>query len=242
MSDQLCLNLQGVHTHIGHYHILQGVDMAVPRGGVTMLLGRNGAGKTTTMRTIMGLWQASQGRVTFNGNDITKKETHDIAKGGISYVPEDMGIFSALSVKENMILAARTGDMDETRLDWIFQLFPAMKKFWNWPAGNLSGGQKQMLAISRAVIEPSSLLLVDEPTKGLAPAIIGALTEAFIELKQTDTTILMVEQNFQMAKTIGDTVCVMDDGRVVHSGKMSDLAENEQLQEQLLGLSMGAHQ
>jgi branched-chain amino acid transport system ATP-binding protein len=169
-------------------------------------------------------------------------ETHDISKNGISYVPEDMGIFSALSVKENMILAARTGEMDEARLDWIFQLFPAMKKFWNWPAGNLSGGQKQMLAISRAVIEPSSLLLVDEPTKGLAPAIIGALTEAFVELKQTDTTILMVEQNFQMAKTIGDTVCVMDDGRVVHSGKMSDLAENEQLQEQLLGLSMGAHQ
>ncbi|WP_028879034.1 ABC transporter ATP-binding protein [Terasakiella pusilla] len=242
MSDQLCLNLQGVHTHIGQYHILQGVDMKVPRGGVTMLLGRNGAGKTTTMRTIMGLWQASQGSVTFNGSDITKMETHDISKNGISYVPEDMGIFSALSVKENMILAARTGEMDEARLDWIFQLFPAMKKFWNWPAGNLSGGQKQMLAISRAVIEPSSLLLVDEPTKGLAPAIIGALTEAFVELKQTDTTILMVEQNFQMAKTIGDTVCVMDDGRVVHSGKMSDLAENEQLQEQLLGLSMGAHQ
>jgi branched-chain amino acid transport system ATP-binding protein len=242
MSDQLCLNLQGVHTHIGQYHLLQGVDMKVPRGGVTMLLGRNGAGKTTTMRTIMGLWQASQGSVTFNGSDITKMETHDISKNGISYVPEDMGIFSALSVKENMILAARTGEMDEARLDWIFQLFPAMKKFWNWPAGNLSGGQKQMLAISRAVIEPSSLLLVDEPTKGLAPAIIGALTEAFVELKQTDTTILMVEQNFQMAKTIGDTVCVMDDGRVVHSGKMSDLAENEQLQEQLLGLSMGAHQ
>lgn len=242
MSDQLCLNLQGVHTHIAQYHILQGVDMQVPRGGVTMLLGRNGAGKTTTMRTIMGLWQASQGSVTFNGSDITKMETHDISKSGISYVPEDMGIFSALSVKENMILAARTGEMDEKRLEWIFELFPAMKKFWNWPAGNLSGGQKQMLAISRAVIEPSSLLLVDEPTKGLAPAIIGALTEAFVELKQTDTTILMVEQNFQMAKTIGDTVCVMDDGRVVHSGKMSDLAENEQLQEQLLGLSMGAHQ
>ncbi len=242
MSEKLCLHMKAVHTHIGQYHILQGVDLSVPRSGVTMLLGRNGAGKTTTMRTIMGLWQASQGQIFYHQDDITAKDTHEIAKLGIAYVPEDMGIFSSLSVKENMVLAARTGEMDDTRLQWIFQLFPAMNKFWNWPAGNLSGGQKQMLAISRAVIEPSSLLLVDEPTKGLAPAIIGALTEAFIELKQTDTTILMVEQNFQMAKTIGDKVCVMDDGRVVHSGTMAGLAENEQLQEQLLGLSMGAHQ
>jgi branched-chain amino acid transport system ATP-binding protein len=234
--------MQGVHTHIEQYHILQGVDLTVPRGGVTMLLGRNGAGKTTTMRTIMGLWMASQGTLTFNGKQINGEQTHEIAKMGISYVPEDMGIFSGLSVKENMLLAARSGELNDERLNWIFDLFPAMKKFWNWPAGNLSGGQKQMLAISRAIIEPSSLLLVDEPTKGLAPAIIGALTEAFIQLKETDTTILMVEQNFQMAKTVGDTVCVMDDGRIVHSGQMKELAENEKLQEQLLGLSMGAHQ
>jgi branched-chain amino acid transport system ATP-binding protein len=242
MSEEICLSLSGVHTHIEQYHILQGVDLLVPKGGVTMLLGRNGAGKTTTMRTIMGLWHASQGSLIFEGQDITKDQTYEIAKKGIAYVPEDMGIFSALSVKENMVLAARSGVMDEERLDWIFDLFPAMKKFWNWPAGNLSGGQKQMLAISRAVIEPCHLLLVDEPTKGLAPAIIGALTEAFQKLKKMDTTILMVEQNFMMARTVGDTVAIMDDGHIVHAGSMAELSQDDALQEQLLGLSMGAHQ
>lgn len=244
MSNKIenCLSLKDVHTYIAQYHILQGVNLNVPKGGVTMLLGRNGAGKTTTMRTIMGLWQVHSGQKTFENKDITQEKTPSLSQMGISYVPEDMGIFSTLSVKENMILAARQGEVDDTRLNWIFDLFPAIKKFWLWPAGNLSGGQKQMLAISRAIIEPSRLLLIDEPTKGLAPAIIQALTHAFLELKKTNTTILLVEQNFQLAKTVGDHVCVMDDGHIVHNGRMADLVENESLQEELLGLSMGAHQ
>ncbi|MEN2979209.1 ABC transporter ATP-binding protein [Tistrella bauzanensis] len=236
------LTLQGVHTHIAQYHILQGVDLVVPRGGLAMLLGRNGAGKTTTLRTIMGLWHASQGRITFDGRDITAAETPDLAKGGIAYVPEDMGIFSSLTVRENMLLAARSGPMDDRRLAWIFDLFPALEKFWNWPAGNLSGGQKQMLAIARAIVEPRALLIVDEPSKGLAPAIIGHLIEAFRELKATDTTILMVEQNFSMATALGDTVAVMDDGRVVHAGSMHELAHDGDLQRRLLGLSLDSHQ
>ncbi|WP_229708244.1 ABC transporter ATP-binding protein [Tistrella bauzanensis] len=236
------LTLAGVHTHIAQYHILQGVDLVVPRGGLAMLLGRNGAGKTTTLRTIMGLWHASQGRITFDGRDITAAETPDLAKGGIAYVPEDMGIFSSLTVRENMLLAARSGPMDDRRLAWIFDLFPALEKFWNWPAGNLSGGQKQMLAIARAIVEPRALLIVDEPSKGLAPAIIGHLIEAFRELKATDTTILMVEQNFSMATALGDTVAVMDDGRVVHAGSMHELAHDGDLQRRLLGLSLDSHQ
>ncbi|HEY8605742.1 MAG TPA: ABC transporter ATP-binding protein [Noviherbaspirillum sp.] len=245
VADRPILKLEGVHTHIGAYHILHGVDLEVPRGQLTMLLGRNGAGKTTALRTIMGLWQASQGSIHFDGQDITRRSTPDIARAGIAYVPENMGIFGDLSVKENMLLAARSAgrieQVDQQRLDWIFNLFPAMKKFWLHPAGKLSGGQKQMLAVSRAIVEPRKLLLIDEPSKGLAPAIIANMISAFRELKQTDTTILLVEQNFNFARQLGDTVAVMDDGRIVHRGSMQELAEDEGLQTRLLGLSLAAH-
>ena len=241
MSDIL-LKLEGVHTHIGAYHILHGVDLMVPKGQLTMLLGRNGAGKTTTLRTIMGLWQASQGRLTFGGQDITALNTPQIAGLNIAYVPENMGIFSDLTVKENMLLAARkakhAGQMDEARLQWIFSLFSAVEKFWNHPAGKLSGGQKQMLAVARAIVEPRELLIVDEPSKGLAPAIINNMIDAFAQLKATGTTILLVEQNINFAKRLGDQVAVMDDGRVVHAGSMQALAEDEALQQSLLGLAI----
>ena len=241
MSENL-LTLSGVNTHIGHYHILQGVDFAVPRGELTMLLGRNGAGKTTTLRTIMGLWQASAGSIQFAGQDIERWQTPNIAQLGIAYVPESMGIFAGLSVQENLALAARNGPLDDSRLDWIFRFFPALKKFWFLPAGLLSGGQKQMLAISRSIVEPRKLLLIDEPTKGLAPAIINNLIEAFSELKKTDTTILLVEQNFHAARALGDSVAVMDSGRIVHTGRMAELAANEDMQKKLLGLSLDTHQ
>jgi branched-chain amino acid transport system ATP-binding protein len=240
------LELSGVHTHIGAYHILHGVDLAVPEGQVTMLLGRNGAGKTTTLRTVMGLWAASQGSVSFKGQPITAKPTPDIAQLGIAYVPESMGIFTDLTVQENMVLAARAARdadaLDRARLDWVFGLFPALKKFWLFPAGKLSGGQKQMLAVARAIVEPRALLLIDEPSKGLAPSIIQNLITAFRELKAQATTILLVEQNFMMAKALGDRVAVMDDGRVVHAGAMAELANDDAMQQRLLGLSLGVHQ
>ena len=236
------LTLEGVHTHIGAYHILHGVDLVVPRGELTMLLGRNGAGKTTTLRTIMGLWQASQGRISFGGEDITALNTPAIAQKNIAYVPENMGIFSDLTVKENMLLAARSAQhaaqMDEARLQWIFKLFPAVEKFWNHPAGKLSGGQKQMLAVSRAIVEPRDLLIIDEPSKGLAPAIIQNMIEAFQQLKASGVTILLVEQNIHFAQQLGDTVAVMDNGRVVHAGRMQALAEDTALQQSLLGLAL----
>ena len=241
MSANL-LTLEGVHTHIGAYHILHGVDLVVPRGELTMLLGRNGAGKTTTLRTIMGLWQASQGRLCFNGEDITALATPAIAQKNIAYVPENMGIFSDLTVKENMLLAARSAahaaQMDEARLQWIFQLFPAVQKFWNHPAGKLSGGQKQMLAVSRAIVEPRDLLIVDEPSKGLAPAIVQNMIDAFRQLKHSGVTILLVEQNLHFAQQLGDSVAVMDNGRVVHAGRMQALAEDTALQQSLLGLAL----
>ena len=241
MSNTL-LALEGVHTHIGAYHILHGVDLQVPRGQLTLLLGRNGAGKTTTLRSTMGLWRASKGRVVFAGQDITGWSTPRIAGLGIAYVPENMGIFADLTVKENMLLAARSArharQMDDTRLQWIFLLFPAVEKFWNHPAGKLSGGQKQMLAVARAVIEPRELLIIDEPSKGLAPAIVNNMINAFAQLKAAGVTILLVEQNLHFAKRLGDTVAVMDDGRVVHSGPMAAFAGDEELQQSLLGLAL----
>lgn len=236
------LQLEAVHTHIGAYHILQGVDLEVPQGRLTVLLGRNGAGKTTTLRTIMGLWSVSEGSLRFDGEEIGAAGTPDIARRGIAYVPENMGIFSDLTVRENLVLAARDGEPDAARLEWIFGFFPALKRFWNQAAGTLSGGQKQMLAIARAIVEPRKLLLVDEPTKGLAPAIIQSLIAAFRELKAMETTILLVEQNFNFVRSLGDTVAVMDDGRIVHSGPMAELAEDRELQQKLLGLSLDAHQ
>ena len=242
MADDVLLRLSGVHTHIGRYHILHGVDLAVRAGRLTMLLGRNGAGKTTTLRTVMGLWRASAGTIAFAGQPITARATPGIARLGIAYVPETMGIFGQLTVRENLLLAAGPAGLDAARLARVFAVFPVLKQKFQQAAGTLSGGQKQMVAIARAIVEDRRLIIVDEPTKGLAPAVIGQLIEAFQALKQASTTILMVEQNFHMARSLGDDVAVMDDGRVVHTGTMQDLAADEALQARLLGLSLASHQ
>ena len=240
MSNAI-LRLDDVHTDIAQYHILHGISLDVPEGGVHVLLGRNGAGKTTTLRTIMGLWRAKKGAIVFRHHDITAMHTSDIARLGIAFVPENMGIFGGLTVEENMRLASTTGRFDDNRLQRIFTLFPAMEKFWTKPAWSLSGGQKQMLAISRAIIEPRELILIDEPTKGLAPAIIRAMIDAFKEIA-AETTILLVEQNFLFASSLGAHVSVIDDGRIAHSGTMADLTEDKDLQTRLLSLSLDAHQ
>jgi branched-chain amino acid transport system ATP-binding protein len=236
------LAVEGLQAWYGESHVLHGATFEVLPGEVVTLLGRNGAGKTTTLRTIMGLWQASSGCIRFDGSDITATSTPDIARAGIAYVPEAMGIFTDLTVRENIVLAARSGPVDKNRLDWILGLFPALKRFWNLPAGNLSGGQKQMLAIARAIAEPRRLLLIDEPTKGLAPVMVRSMIEAFRALKASGETILLVEQNFYAASALGDNVVVMDDGRIVHSGAMSDLVTDKDMQQRLLGLSLDAHQ
>ena len=241
-QSNVLLSLKDVHTHIGAYHILHGVNMEVPRGEVTLLLGRNGAGKTTTLRTIMGLWQASHGEIHFNGHNITPMRTPDIASLNVAYVPENMGIFADLTVEENMLLAARmssrANQMDEDRLAWICAMFPAVEKFWHHPAGKLSGGQKQMLAVARAMVEPRDLLIVDEPSKGLAPSIVQNMMDAFRKMKASGVSILLVEQNIHFAQQLGDSVAVMDNGRVIHAGSMVALTENPELQKSLLGLSL----
>ncbi len=240
MSDELALS--GVHTHIERHHILHGVDFDAPAGRTTMLLGRNGAGKTTCLRTIMGLWRASKGAITLGGAPLQRLAPSGVARAGVAYVPETMAIFSDLTVRENLLLAAREGPMDERRLEWIFGFFPALRKFWLSRAGSLSGGQKQMVSIARAIIEPRRLLLIDEPTKGLAPAIIGGLIECLTEIKRGGVTILLVEQNFRVAREVGDFVRVMDNGRIVHAGAMAELADDAALQSRLLGLTLDSHQ
>ncbi len=237
MSDPI-LRLQGVHTDIAQYHILHGVDLEVPRAAVTMLLGRNGVGKTTTLRTIIGHWPARAGTIIYDGADITGVKTPDRARAGIGYVPEDMGIFSDLTVEENMTLAAVSGPLEPTRRDRIFAAFPPLRTFWTSPAGTLSGGQKQMLTIARAMAEERKLYLIDEPTKGLAPAIVSTMAAALRELKTMGASILLVEQNFAVAKALGDHAAVMDDGRIVWTGEMAELAADAALQDRLMGLSM----
>ena len=237
-TADVLLRVEGVFTNIGRYRILHGVDFSVPRGRVTALLGRNGAGKTTTLRTIMGLWKARLGKIVFDGQPITALETPHIARRGIAYVPENMGIFGKLTVRENMLLATGRTGFAQDQLDRVLESFPALKIKWDSPAGSLSGGQKQMLAIGRAIIEPRRLLLIDEPTKGLSPAMVDQLVAALLRLKRENTTILLVEQNFRVAEAVGDDVAVMDEGRIIHTGEMAALATNHGLQHRLLGLSM----
>ncbi|MCM3723175.1 ABC transporter ATP-binding protein [Solibacillus isronensis] len=230
------LTLERVETFISQYHILQGINFEAKAGEVSVLLGRNGAGKTTTLRTIMGLTPASKGAIHFDGKDITKMTPYDIANSGIGYVPEDQGIFGQLTVEENMKVAIRKEtDATMQKQAYILELFPDLKKFWKKQGGNLSGGQKQMLAMARAFVNDSKLLLIDEPSKGLAPIVIEKVMEAINEMKK-HTSIVLVEQNFMMASKIGDTFTLIDDGRTVQSGEMQGLIEDEQLKRKYLGI------
>lgn len=230
------LKVENVHTHIGQYHILQGVSFEAKAGEVSVLLGRNGAGKTTTLKTIMGLTPASSGQITFDHKSIVKTPTYHIATRGIGYVPEDQGIFGALTVEENIKVAIRKeDDAALARQEYVLELFPDLKKYWKKDGGHLSGGQKQMLSMARAFVNESKLLLIDEPSKGLAPVVIEKVMEAINEMKK-QTTIILVEQNFMMASKIGDTYTLIDDGETVQSGLMQELIVNEELKRKYLGI------
>jgi len=231
------LKVDRIETYIGQYHILQGVSFEVKKGGVTVLLGRNGAGKTTTLRSLMGLNPIATGAITFKGEAIHHLPTYEIARKGIGYVPEDQGVFPELTIEENLKLAMRKNDEATLeRRDWILQLFPDLKTFWKKPSGLLSGGQKQMLAIARACVNDNELLLIDEPSKGLAPIMVDKVMSVIMEMKQR-VTVVLVEQNFYMASTIGDDYYIIDDGRTVHTGMMKELKENEALKKEYLGIA-----
>jgi branched-chain amino acid transport system ATP-binding protein len=227
------LRLRDVQTFIGESHILQGVSFGVQPGRITMLLGRNGAGKTTTLRSIMGLTPIAGGSISFQGDEIGRETTHKIVRRGIGYVPEDRDVFTGLTVTQNLILAQRSGATQE-RLDLAYQLFPDLKQRGAQRAGTLSGGQQQMLAIARALVNDNRLLLIDEPSKGLAPVVVQQVTDALAAIKGT-TTILLVEQNLAMAQALGDDAVIVDDGQVVYSGTMADVARDDDLQARYLG-------
>lgn len=231
------LKLEQVNTYIDQFHILQDVNFKVKTGEVTVLLGRNGAGKTTTLRTIMGLNSATKGSVTYKDEDITTLKPYHIAKRGIGYVPEDQGIFYDLTVGENMRVGMRSeDDVTRERMEWVLELFPDLKKFWKKPGGQLSGGQKQMLSIARSYVNDNDLLLIDEPSKGLAPVIVEKVIESIEKMKEK-TTVVLVEQNFYMASRLGDRFYILDDGMTVHEGNMKDLRENEELKRKYLGIA-----
>lgn len=235
MSD-VVLNVDGIHTFIGQFHILEGVSVQVRRGNITVLLGRNGAGKTTTLRSIMGLNPPKDGTITYNDQNIVNRTPFIIAQRGIGYVPEHRAIFKELSVKENLEIAARKRNDLNQRSDFIFELFPDLKRLYHLPGGNLSGGQQQMLAIARALVPDNELLLIDEPSEGLAPVIIEQLMVA-IQTLAKDKTVLLVEQNFRVASKLADHYVIIDDGRSAASGLMTDLVQDKALIQQYLGVA-----
>lgn len=228
------LELTDVHTFIGQSHILEGVSIAVEEGTITALLGRNGAGKTTTLRTIMGLWQARSGQIRFGQRDIRGRKPYDVAQLGIGYVPEHRGIFRDLTVEENLRLAERKrGDL-RSKSDLIYTLFPDLLRLIKLKGGQLSGGQQQMLSIARALVPDNNLLLIDEPTEGLAPVVIEQMMAA-IHTLSAHTTVLLVEQNFRVASALASAYYIIDDGRVAHNGPMSSLVHDEALIHRYLG-------
>ncbi|MDZ7843416.1 MAG: ABC transporter ATP-binding protein [Anaerolineales bacterium] len=228
------LDVQDIHTFIGQYHILQGVSVEVQEGSITALLGRNGAGKTTTLKSIIGLTPPVKGKVVYQGQEIQDMHSFDIASRGIGYVPEHRAIFRDLSVEENLWIAEREkGDFDRKQ-EIIFSLFPDLKRLIHLSGANLSGGQQQMLAIARALVPDNSLLLIDEPSEGLAPVLIENMIEAIRRLS-SESTIVLVEQNFLVASQLADYYVIIEEGRSVKGGRMRDLVEDSETIRRYLG-------
>lgn len=234
-SDSI-LEIQGIHTFIGQFHILQGVSLSVPRGSITVMLGRNGAGKTTTLKSIMGITPPREGKIVFAGESLVGKRPYAVAQMGVGYVPEHRAIFHALSVKENLEIAQRGPNDLEKRIDFIFELFPDLKRLYKLGGGNLSGGQQQMLAVARALVPENRLLLIDEPSEGFAPVIIEQLMTAIRRLSE-QTPVLLVEQNFHVASKLADHYVIIEEGHSAASGLMQDLVSNADLIQRYLGVA-----
>lgn len=232
MSEML--RLRDVNTFIKQFHILEGVDLELEEGEIVALLGRNGAGKTTTLKTILGLTPPSSGTVEFRGEPLAGLRSFEIAGLGIGYVPEHRAIFGALSVEENLRIAERSKGEFAKRKDFIFSLFPDLERLIGLPGTQLSGGQQQMLAVARALVPDNDLLLIDEPSEGLAPILIQQMMDAIVELS-ADTTVLLVEQNFIVASRLASKYVIIEEGSSVASGEMADLVNDDETIKRYLG-------
>jgi branched-chain amino acid transport system ATP-binding protein len=228
------LEVRDIHTFIGQFHILQGVTVQVPKSSITALLGRNGAGKTTTLKSILGLTPPRQGKVILEGQEIQGQRSFEIASKGIGFVPEHRAIFRDLSVEENLRIAERRkGDL-ERKEEFIFGLFPDLKRLIRLPGTHLSGGQQQMLAVARALVPDNRLLLIDEPSEGLAPVIIEQMMEAIHRLS-AESTVILVEQNFVVASKLAERYVIIEEGRSVKEGMMADLIHDGETIHRYLG-------
>lgn len=234
------LKLENVHTYYGTSHILQGVSFTVPEGKCYALLGRNGAGKTTTIHSIAGLTPPKEGKIYFKGKAIHNLSVWKVSRLGIGLVPQGRRIFPSLTVKENLIMSQRPPASSNGKihydLDTIYDMFPILKERENNWGNELSGGQQQMLAIGRALLTNPEFLLMDEPSEGLAPVIIDQIGDVVLKLKESGLSILMVEQNIELATRAADQVLIMNKGRIVWSGTPEELLQNEQIKQQYLGV------
>jgi branched-chain amino acid transport system ATP-binding protein len=228
------LEVQGIHTFIGQFHILEGVNVSVPQGAITVLLGRNGAGKTTTLKSILGLTPPRRGEIRFAGQAISGRRPYDIAAMGIGFVPEHRAIFRDLTVAENLRIAERRRGDFARKEEFIFSLFPDLQRLIHLPGTNLSGGQQQMLAVARALVPDNRLLLIDEPSEGLAPVIIEQMIAAIRELS-AETTVLLVEQNFLVASQLAERYVIIEEGQSVQAGLMADLVKDQATIQRYLG-------
>jgi branched-chain amino acid transport system ATP-binding protein len=234
VASRTLLSVRDLHVLLGQSHVLQGVSFDVPEGGVTALLGRNGVGKTTTLRAVLGL-VGRRGSISLDGEELTSLPTHRVVRRRVGYVPEDRDVFTGLTVGENLRLAERDGS---PRYDLVYELFPDLEARREQRAGTLSGGQQQMVAIARALLNDNRVLLVDEPTKGLAPALVGEVAAVLERLAEL-TTVLLVEQNLSVVRRIARDAIVLDQGRVVHTGDAQELLGQPELVRRLLGV--GSH-
>jgi branched-chain amino acid transport system ATP-binding protein len=230
------LEVEGIHTFYGLSHILFGVSLRVEPREIVCLLGRNGAGKTTTMKSIMGLTPPRQGNIQFKGEEITGQEPYLLARKGIGYVPDDRRIFADLTVGENLEIATRSSETGFAQWDKerIYELFPALKGIESRKGGCLSGGEQKMLAIARALMGNPELLLLDEPTEGLAPMLVRALEEQIKRLREAGLTVLLAEQNVRSALRLGDRGYIIDNGQIRYQGSIEELRENEEVRKKYL--------
>ena len=230
------LRLQDVHTYYGESHILKGVSLEIKRGELITLLGRNGAGKTTSLRSIMGIVPPKQGAITFDGINICGQKPHKIASLGVGFVPEERMIFPSLTVLENLSLPSRGGRKGLWDLEKIYHYFPVLRERGHHKGSQLSGGEQQMLAIARVLTMDLKLILLDEPTEGLAPMLVREIATILEEIRKTGITILLVEQNTRFATGVSDRHCILYNGRIVYEGTNEEFKANEEVQKKYLGV------